>query len=52
MSIIIRFSIGDTIKVLLSPSVGSLNDFMAAKFLRTLRNHSTDFDLMKKLYKI
>jgi len=52
MTCIIRFSTGDTIKMLLSPSIGSLNDFMAAKFLRVLRNHSGDLDLMKKLYKI
>ena len=52
MTFIIRFSVGDTIKVLLSPAIGSLNDFLATKFLRALRNHSTNLELMKKLYKI
>jgi hypothetical protein len=52
MTFIIRFSIGDTLRMLLSPNVGNLNDFMAGKFLRALRNHPNDLDLVKKLFKI
>jgi hypothetical protein len=52
MIIMIRFSSGDTIKMLLNPSIGSLNDYLATKFLRVLRNHSGDLKLMKRLYKI
>ncbi len=52
MIIMLRFSSGDTIKMMLTPSIGSLGDFLAAKFLRVLRNNSSDMELMKKLYKI
>jgi len=51
VTFITRFSINEILKILLSPSIASLNDYLAFKFGRTVKNRPHDLDLVKTIYK-
>jgi hypothetical protein len=51
VTFITRFSINEIVKMLISPSIASLNDYLAFKFGRALKNRPHELDLVKSIYK-
>ena len=47
ISFMMRFSSNDAIRVLFSPSIGSLNDYLACKITRAIKNRPTELPVVK-----
>lgn len=51
VTFITRFSLNEILKMLLTPSIGSLNDYLATKFGKALKNRPHELDLVKSIYR-